>query len=110
MGGNVHPYNMFYHIQGGSNMTGTKCGLFTHKSVPVIFEPPCIIHEHVLVASATIIKVSYKNTNHTQIIAQNVYLKPLNIVVNILSTPCSHKKSNYVIVKNKKIGCAYVAS
>jgi len=28
-------------IQGGSNTTGTKCGLFTHKSVPVIFEPPC---------------------------------------------------------------------
>ena len=23
-------------------MTGTNCGLFTHKSVPVIFEPPCI--------------------------------------------------------------------
>jgi len=23
-------------------MTGTKCGLFTHKSVPVIFVPPCI--------------------------------------------------------------------
>ena len=21
-----------------------QCGLFTHKSVPVIFEPPCIIH------------------------------------------------------------------
>jgi len=28
-------------LQGGSNMTGTDCGLFTHKSVPVIFEPPC---------------------------------------------------------------------
>jgi hypothetical protein len=28
-------------IQGGSNMTGTQCGLFTHKSVPVIFESPC---------------------------------------------------------------------
>jgi len=28
-------------VQGGSNMTGTKCSLFTHKSVPVIFEPPC---------------------------------------------------------------------
>jgi hypothetical protein len=28
-------------IQGGSNMTGTNCDLFTHKSVPVIFEPPC---------------------------------------------------------------------
>jgi hypothetical protein len=22
-------------------MTGTDCGFFTHKSVPVIFEPPC---------------------------------------------------------------------
>jgi len=21
-----------------------QCGLFTHKSVPVIFEPPCIFH------------------------------------------------------------------
>jgi hypothetical protein len=47
----------FENIQGGSNMTGTdfffvvslsqgrtaaaQCGLFTHKSVPVIFEPPC---------------------------------------------------------------------
>ena len=43
-------------IQGGSNMTGTdlfvnkphcaaavQCGLFTYKSVPVIFEPPCIL-------------------------------------------------------------------
>ena len=45
-------------IQGGSNMTGTdlcvnkphcaaavQCGLFTHKSVPVIFEPPYIPDE-----------------------------------------------------------------
>jgi len=45
---------MIFLIQGGSNMTGTdlcvnkphcaaavQCGLFTHKSVPVIFEPPC---------------------------------------------------------------------
>jgi hypothetical protein len=31
-------------MQGGSNMTGTDlCGLFTHKSVPVILESPCII-------------------------------------------------------------------
>jgi len=21
-----------------------QCGLFTHKSVPVIFEPPCSLH------------------------------------------------------------------
>jgi hypothetical protein len=25
-------------------MTGTDCGLFTHKSVPVIFESPCILY------------------------------------------------------------------
>jgi len=29
------------NIQGGSNMTGTVTGLFTHKTVQVIFEPPC---------------------------------------------------------------------
>jgi len=23
-----------------------QCGLFTHKSVPVIFEPPCITAKH----------------------------------------------------------------
>jgi len=28
-------------IQGGSNMTGTDLYKRTHKSVPVIFEPPC---------------------------------------------------------------------
>ena len=30
------------HTQGGSNMTGTDLYKRTHKSVPVIFEPPCI--------------------------------------------------------------------
>jgi hypothetical protein len=31
-------------LQGGSNMTGTNCDLFTHTQiVPVIFEPPCTI-------------------------------------------------------------------
>jgi len=28
-------------LQGDSNMTGTDVARFTHKSVPVIFEPPC---------------------------------------------------------------------
>ena len=28
-------------LQGGSNMTGTDLYKRTHKSVPVIFEPPC---------------------------------------------------------------------
>ena len=29
-------------IQGGSNMTGTDLCVRLYKSVPVIFEPPCI--------------------------------------------------------------------
>jgi len=30
-----------------------QCGLFTHKSVPVIFEPPCIIvHDKIIGSSA----------------------------------------------------------
>jgi len=31
------------HIQGGSNMTGTDLCVNKPQSVPVIFEPPCII-------------------------------------------------------------------
>ena len=32
-------------LQGGSNMTRTDCGLFTHKSIPVIFELPCTCYK-----------------------------------------------------------------
>jgi len=32
-----------HNIQGGSNMTGTDLYKRTHKSVPVIYEPPCIL-------------------------------------------------------------------
>jgi len=28
-----------------------QCGLFTHRSVPVIFEPPCTIHTRELISS-----------------------------------------------------------
>jgi len=51
----ISQYILSDMLQGGSNMTGTDLcvnkphctaaaqgGLFTHKSVPVIFEPPCI--------------------------------------------------------------------
>jgi len=30
-----------------------QCGLFTHKSVPVIFEPPCISTRHLRLALPT---------------------------------------------------------
>jgi len=36
-------------IQGGSNMTGTDYMYFTHKSVPVIFEPTCIIYKRIII-------------------------------------------------------------
>jgi hypothetical protein len=32
-------------VQGGSNMTGTDLCVRLYKSVPVIFEPPCIWDE-----------------------------------------------------------------
>ena len=41
----ANPTEMYFgksQIQGGSNMTGTDFYKRTHKSVPVIFEPPCI--------------------------------------------------------------------
>jgi len=34
-----------------------QCGLFTHKSVPVIFEPPCII---------LLITINTSNYSHLQ--------------------------------------------
>jgi len=35
--------DIIINVEGGSNMTGTKCGLFTHKSIPVIFETLCTL-------------------------------------------------------------------
>jgi hypothetical protein len=34
--------SVIFIIQDGSNVTSTDYTMFTHKSVPVIFEPPCI--------------------------------------------------------------------
>jgi len=36
----MHCFGILRVVQGGSNMTGTDYTLFTHKSVPVIYEPP----------------------------------------------------------------------
>jgi len=33
-----------------------QCGLFTHKSVPVIFEPPCTYSVHISVVIVYIVK------------------------------------------------------
>jgi len=50
-------------VKGGSNMTGTDCGLFTHKSVPVIFEPPCILEQHFSTAGPRVLLELITNLN-----------------------------------------------
>ena len=62
------------------------------------------------VSSATINRVSYKNTNNTHTNAQNVYLKPPDAIVNIISAPFGHRMSNYVTTEKGVIGCVYTAS
>jgi len=42
-----------------------QCGLFTHKSVPVIFEPPCIIITRLLYFVQSTIGGVYENGNDT---------------------------------------------
>ena len=34
--------------------SAAQCGLFTHKSVPVIFEPPCIYFNYSISKSVTL--------------------------------------------------------
>jgi hypothetical protein len=38
-------------------MTGTNCDLFTHKSVPVIFELPCTYAESKIYTSDTVLSL-----------------------------------------------------
>ena len=49
-------------------MTGTDCGLFTHKSVPVIFEPPCIC------ICMYIYIYMYISTKHTKLLSKDTLL------------------------------------
>jgi len=45
------------------------------------------IIQKISVASLTITRVSYKNTNNIQTIAQNVWRKPPDVIVNTFGTP-----------------------
>ena len=50
-------HNIVGKIQGGSNMTGTDLCVRLHKSVPVIFEPPCTMFlDILLIPSSGILK------------------------------------------------------
>jgi len=42
-----------------------QCGLFTHKSVPVIFEPPCIMSLIAFLKLNIILKVSMDLSDNT---------------------------------------------
>lgn len=42
------------------------------------------IRRHVSVAAATIMRVTYKNTNNTQVTVQNELLKPPNVLKHFL--------------------------
>jgi len=55
-----------------------QCGLFTYKSVPVIFEPPCIIISARKVQNRFVEKVAGK---------VNVYF---NSIANLCSMSCSY--------------------
>jgi len=43
-----------------------QCGLFTYKSVPVIFEPPCIIIDKKCVLSETVYFTFYVDASRSQ--------------------------------------------
>jgi len=47
-----------------------QCGLFTYKSVPVIFEPPCICKTNLTVFST--LRVYYSTSTFTKVFRLNV--------------------------------------
>ena len=66
--------------------------------------PYITAHQHVTVASATITRVPYQNTDstHKHTTAQNEQLKPSSGTFNILGALCACKVSNYVIIRNRQ--------
>jgi len=60
-----------------------QCGLFTYKSVPVIFEPPCILdpddYSNFFVRNASIHVPNYTATYNTFYLHKNYKLKACDI-------------------------------
>jgi len=57
VGQNVPSAEIHHRLQqqyGEESQAAAQCGLFTHKSVPVIFEPPCIITYGMSIPSAVL--------------------------------------------------------
>ena len=51
-----------------SRKAAAQCGLFTHKSVPVIFEPPCISRTYPYLSIYGFLRLLFKNALHPQFI------------------------------------------
>jgi len=65
-----------------------QCGLFTHKSVPVIFEPPCTIQRCVKVQKQT--ETTYMG-NGTKCLQVQLKIHSRRIVEPTLFTTFTHK-------------------
>jgi len=58
-----------------------QCGLFTHKSVPVIFEPPCTFHPTTAVTNPTLYSTENRPssptaTSHAHVVIRYLYPIP----------------------------------
>jgi len=56
-----------------------QCGLFTHKSVPVIFEPPCIFLQWLLRNTVFVIPNETSGYTHYTRIKKECYFQLWNI-------------------------------
>ena len=55
-----------------------QCGLFTHESVPVIFEPPCMIKNVYRSCRIQVVIVRYQsNVNFLDIFSKNIQISNL---------------------------------
>ena len=55
-----------------------QCDLFTHKSVPVIFEPPCtfiIKSRSFLLRMRNVSDRSYRETQNTHFVISNIFFR-----------------------------------
>ena len=65
-------------------ITAAQCGLFTHKSVPVIFEPPCTTNTH----KVQQIQIRYKIHNKI-----NKYKMYIDFLVKYLLILCDFSET-----------------
>jgi hypothetical protein len=80
-----------------------QCGLFTHKSVPIIFEPPCIKSDHLRLHREKVTIFPGIRTKHinTLLYGQKVRFLILNLLVR-KETSRFCRISLYLSINNTK--------